>query len=89
MGYTVYPFQDSTRALETFLKHSQDYDLIITDMTMPIMMGDVFAKNAKLIRPDIPIIMCTGFSEIMDEDKAGRLGIDAFLYKNINYNHLL
>jgi CheY-like chemotaxis protein len=83
LGYQVAAFSSSLAALEHFMENSDSYDLIITDMTMPKMTGDVLAKKIKLIRPDIPVIMCTGFSEIMDEKKAKAIDISAFLYKPI------
>jgi CheY-like chemotaxis protein len=83
LGYKVTTFSSSLAALEHFQENSDSYDLIITDMTMPKMTGDVLAKKIKLIRPDIPLIMCTGFSELMDEHKAKAIDIRAFLYKPV------
>jgi CheY-like chemotaxis protein/anti-sigma regulatory factor (Ser/Thr protein kinase) len=88
-GYTVTSFTDSTRAWMHFQQDPDAYDLIITDMTMPKMTGDILAQKIQMLRPEIPIIMCTGFSEIMDENKANALGIKAFLYKPIILRKLL
>jgi YesN/AraC family two-component response regulator len=56
---------------------------VITDQTMPHMTGDHLVQEIKKIRPDIPVILCTGFSSMIDEAKAGILGIDAFLMKPV------
>jgi PAS domain S-box-containing protein len=83
LGYQVTAFSSSLAALEHFQDNIESYNLIITDMTMPEMTGDVLAKRIKLIRPDIPVIMCTGFSEIIDEKKAKAININAFIYKPV------
>ena len=88
-GYQITAFQDSTFALNHFQQHPDNYDLVVTDMTMPKMTGDEFTKEIHAKRPDIPVIMCTGFSENIDEEKANALNIDAFLYKPINVAKLL
>ena len=88
-GYQVTAFSDSTIALVDFQQHPDKYDLLVTDMTMPKMTGDELAQKIRLKRPDIPAIMCTGFSEAIDEQKAKALGFDAFLYKPINPGRLL
>lgn len=88
-GYQVTAFSDSTLALVHFQKHPDKYDLVVTDMTMPKMTGDELTQKIHLERPDIPAIMCTGFSEAIDAQKAKALGIDAFLYKPINIEKLL
>jgi len=88
-GYQITAFQDSTMALNQFQQHPDNYDLVITDMTMPKMTGDELTKKIHAKRPDIPVIMCTGFSETIDEQKAKALNIDAFLYKPIVFSKLL
>jgi len=55
--------------------------LVITDMAMPKMTGDILVKKILTIRPDIPIILCTGFSERISEENADEVGIKAFLSK--------
>lgn len=59
----------------------QKYDLVMTDMSMPNMTGEILAKELSRVRPKIPIIICTGFSQQMDEKKAKRMGIGAFVMK--------
>lgn len=83
LGYKVSACFKSTEALELFNSAPDTFDLIITDMTMPDMTGDRLAKEARSIRPDLPVIICTGFSEKMDEQKAGDLGINGFLMKPV------
>ena len=68
-------------ALEVFRSNPDAFDLIIADMTMPQMTGDKLAQKLMEIRPDIPIIISTGFSEKMDEDKAKEMGIKAVTMK--------
>jgi CheY-like chemotaxis protein len=69
--------------LEAFRARPNDFDLVITDMTMPNMRGDDLARELLKIRPDIPIILCTGFSEMISEEKAKILGIRRFIMKPI------
>ena len=83
MGYQVTSRTSSVEALEAFRVKPDEYDLMITDMTMPNMTGGELAPRLREIRPDIPIIMCTGFSEMIDEDKAKNMGILAYIMKPI------
>ncbi|MBW1763615.1 MAG: response regulator, partial [Deltaproteobacteria bacterium] len=83
LGYQVTSHTSSIEALETFKEQPDKYDLVITDMTMPNMTGDKLAGEMIKIRPDIPIILCSGFSEIMSEEKAKSLGVKGFLMKPI------
>jgi len=83
LGYHVTPRTSSTDALEAFRTDPDKFDLIITDLTMPNMTGDKLAGELIKIRSDIPVILCTGFSENMSKKKAKALGIKAFLMKPI------
>lgn len=83
LGYQVTPYGSSIEALEAFRNRSDKFDLVITDMAMPNMSGDKLAVALNRIRHDIPILMCTGFSENMTEEKAAALGIKGFLMKPI------
>jgi len=80
-GYEVTSRTSSIEALELFRTKPDRFDLVITDMTMPNMTGDKLAKELIKIRPDIPIIICTGFSERISEEKAKGMGIKAFAMK--------
>jgi PAS domain S-box-containing protein len=81
LGYEVIARTSSIEALEIFRVRPGQFDLVITDMTMPHMTGEALAGEIMRIRPDIPIIICTGFSERITEEKAGALGIQAFVMK--------
>ncbi len=83
LGYTTFSCTDSKKALELFRGVPDNFDLVITDMTMPDMSGDLLAVEIKKIRPDIPIIICTGFSKKISKEKANKLGIEGFLIKPI------
>jgi PAS domain S-box-containing protein len=81
LGYTVTPKADSREALLAFKKESDKFDLVITDQTMPHMTGIDLANELISLRPDIPIVLCTGFSEKVNADSAKAMGIRAFLMK--------
>ena len=83
LGYDVVTRTSSIEALELFRAQKSSYDLVITDMTMPHMTGIDLAKELLSIRSDIPIILCTGFSEQIDENKAKEIGLRAFVMKPI------
>jgi CheY-like chemotaxis protein len=75
LGYEVATRSDGAEALKVFRAQPERFDLVITDMTMPNLTGDRLAKELMKIRPDIPIILCTGFSENISEQKAKEIGI--------------
>jgi len=81
LGYEVATRSDGAEALEAFRAQPERFDLVITDMTMPNLTGDRLAKELMKIRPDIPIILCTGFSENISEQKAKEIGIRGFSMK--------
>jgi signal transduction histidine kinase/CheY-like chemotaxis protein len=81
LGYKVTIRTSSFEALELFKEKSDEFDLVMTDMTMPSMTGDEFSMEIRKIRQDIPIILCTGYSNKIDEKLAKSIGIDAFAYK--------
>ena len=81
LGYEVDGRVSSREALDLFRKRSADYDLVITDMTMPQMNGDELAREILKICPDLPVILCTGFSERVSATKAKAMGIKEFLLK--------
>jgi PAS domain S-box-containing protein len=88
LGYRVLAFTNSRAALERFRTQPEQYDLVISDQTMPGMTGDELAREILTIRPNLPIILCTGFSEVIDEDKARLLGIKGFLMKPMTRDKL-
>ena len=81
MGYEVVARTGSIEALELFRSRPNRFDLIVTDMTMPNMTGDDLAKKILQIRPDMPIIICTGFSEKLSAEKSKSIGIREFVMK--------
>ena len=83
LGYKVTPKTDSEEALEEFAALPEKFDLVITDMTMPKMTGDQLARKLMDIKPDIPVILCTGYNETITEEKALAMGIDSFIMKPI------
>jgi PAS domain S-box-containing protein len=83
LGYKVTARTSSIEALEAFRNNPKGFDLVISDMTMPNMTGRELSKEIMSVRSDIPIILCTGFSEQIDEKKAKGMGIRAFVMKPI------
>jgi len=83
LGYQVTTHISSIEALEAFRDSPDKFDIVITDMAMPNMPGDKLSAELIKIRYDIPILLCTGFSETMSEEKATSLGIKGFLWKPI------
>lgn len=81
LGYTVTAHIHSTEALEAFRNEPAQFDLVITDLTMPELTGVELAQRMLEIRADIPIILCTGFSQLIDDDSAKASGIKEFCLK--------
>jgi PAS domain S-box-containing protein len=88
VGYRVTGCADGREALEIFQAKPDAFDLVVTDHTMPQMTGEVLARELRRLRPDLPIILCTGFSHTMTEDAAKSLGIQAFLMKPVGRSDL-
>ena len=88
LGYDVVTKQSSIDALELFRAEPDRFDLVITDMTMPHMRGDNLARELMEIRPEIPIILCTGHSRLVSEEKAEKMGIRAFVMKPLLMRNL-
>jgi CheY-like chemotaxis protein len=81
LGYQVIARLSSQDALAVFKEDPARFDLVITDMTMPNMNGLALSQGLLSARPDIPIILCTGFSERVTNEKAKALGIRELLLK--------
>jgi CheY-like chemotaxis protein len=81
LGYTVVMKKSSIEALDAFNEKPDAFNLVITDQTMPGMTGVQLTKELKRIRGDIPVILCTGFSEVINEENYKSQGIDAFVMK--------
>jgi CheY-like chemotaxis protein len=81
LGYSVVAKTNSLEALEVFKAQPEQFALVITDQTMPHMTGADLARELMCIRPDIPIILCTGFSEVISGEEAKALGIRDLVMK--------
>ncbi|NTV13222.1 MAG: PAS domain-containing protein [Desulfobulbaceae bacterium] len=88
LGYRVTTFADSARALQALRDSPEDFDLLLTDMTMPKLTGAQLAMEVLRLRPEMPIILCTGFSELIDAQKAKSLGIREFILKPVDKGEL-
>ncbi len=88
LGYSVEAKTSSLEALEVFRNNPHRFDVIITDQTMPHMTGKTLAVEVMALRNDIPIILCTGYSEMIDEDEAKKIGIREYASKPLAMNEL-
>lgn len=84
IGYQVETMLSPVEAIELFRSNPDAFDLFITDMTMPQMTGTKVAEKVKEIRSDIPVIICTGYSSIIDENKAKDLGVEGYISKPVS-----
>ena len=84
MGYEVLCRTDSTEALETFRENPRDFDIVVTDVTMPKMTGDDLARRLLEIRSDLPVVVCTGYNDVMDADTAAAIGVRRVLMKPVS-----
>jgi PAS domain S-box-containing protein len=89
MGYRVTIKTSSLEALDLFQSDPDAFDLVITDMTMPHMTGDVLTRKLQAVRPGIPVIICTGYSEKVTQEMIDRLKIRALIMKPIIRDELL
>ena len=88
-GYRITTADGSLKALETFRKAPREFDLVITDMTMPKLTGDRLSLELKKIRTDIPIILCTGYSDKLADKSALDFGVQDFMSKPIKQADLV
>ncbi len=88
LGYDVKSTTKPEEALEWFRADPDQFDVIITDMTMPRMTGDRLATEVLKIRPRMPVIICTGYSERMSAKKAAALGVRKYIEKPIELRKL-
>ncbi len=84
IGYEITIHTKSTDALEDFRNNPTGFDVVVTDLTMPVLNGFELSQKLLDIRPDTPIIMMTGNNEIINEEKAQLIGIRAFMLKPID-----
>ena len=88
LGYHVEAKLNPEEALDLFQAKPDSFDIVITDMTMPQMTGAKFAEKLKEIRSDIPIILCTGHSSLIDGDKARQSGISGYVMKPVSMSKI-
>ncbi len=88
LGYQVTGRSNSKEALTEFASRPQDFDLVLTDMAMPAMQGDVLAQKIRQVRADIPILMCTGFSEQLTPERTQAVGIGKIIMKPLLFREL-
>jgi CheY-like chemotaxis protein len=88
LGYQVVSKTSSTEAHDLFVANPQRFAAVITDMSMPQLAGDRLVQKILVLRPDMPIIMCTGYSEHMSSEDAAKLGIREFLMKPYDMSQL-
>ncbi|MBF0201937.1 MAG: response regulator [Desulfamplus sp.] len=88
LGYKLTSFNDSTTALEMFQSNPSQYDLLMTDYTMPGLTGTSLAQKCMAIRPDIPVLLSTGYSCHVDEKRAADIGIKGYIMKPFSRKEL-
>ncbi|MBN2643259.1 MAG: PAS domain S-box protein [Victivallales bacterium] len=82
-GYKVTGISDSTQALKLFQSSPDDFDVVVSDLTMPGMTGDVLVEEIKKIRPDIPVVICTGYNNVTSEERITNIGVCIVVHKPI------
>jgi signal transduction histidine kinase/CheY-like chemotaxis protein len=88
LGYTVTAANSSQKALTLFQQSPELFDMLITDMNMPEMNGATLIKKIRDIRPDIPVILCTGFSELMSAESTKALGSASHIMKPVTQKEI-
>ena len=87
-GYCVFTYENGARAFEAFEQDPAQFDLIVTDMTMPRMTGVELSRRVFSLRKDIPVILCTGYSESISEASALEMGIQKYVQKPVATSEL-
>ena len=88
LGYQVTAYSSSIDALNTFKQDPDRFNLVITDLTMPGLTGDQLARSLIALRPGLPIIICSGYGEIIDDKEAISLGVKQFLRKPVTIEEM-
>lgn len=81
LGYAPCTFTDPMEAFQVFKRDPWAFDLVVTDMTMPSLTGDRLVEHLRALRPDLPVVLCTGFSERIDEERASQIGVARLVSK--------
>ncbi len=89
MGYEVTAFEDSRAARDWFARNAYKIDLVVSDVAMPEITGDTLTRQIKEIRPDLPVILCTGYSDRLSPETVQNIGVNAFLRKPISREDLI
>jgi CheY-like chemotaxis protein len=88
LGYRVTAVNSSEQALDLYRKRPGDFDLVITDMTMPGLTGDVLIERLREVRPNVAVMLCSGYSERISREKLKTLGVRAFAMKPLMVREL-
>jgi len=88
-GYRVDPFANGREAWTALQQTPEAWNLLLTDQTMPEMTGDLLAAKALALKPGLPVIICSGFSEILNDKRAHAMGVKAYLQKPVSVSALL
>jgi len=88
-GYTVHAFENGKKALEAFIRDQDNFDLVVTDMTMPLMTGTALAGEILKLKKEIPVILCSGYNETITPDNTREIGIRRFLQKPLQNKDFL
>jgi len=88
LGYHVYEFTDSKQAFEAFQEKKDLVDLVISDIVMPSMPGNKLAMEMLSIKPDLPIILTTGYADLIDENEIIDTGVKKVIFKPITIEQL-
>jgi len=88
LGYEITAFTDPTEALLAFQADPDSFDILVTDLTMPGLTGRELACEVQSLRPDFPIIICSGYNKFSNQESADSLGIFAFAQKPLKVNEL-
>lgn len=88
-GFEVSMATDSHEAWDLFSANPENYDLVVTDQTMPGLSGVQLAGKMITLRPDLPVMLCTGYSDVVDETNIAQYGIQAFMPKPLDSKEFL
>jgi CheY-like chemotaxis protein len=88
LGYMVVIFTNGPEALQAFKQEPDRFDVLVTDQTMPGMTGELLARQVMSIRPGFPVILCSGFSYTMNEEKSLAMGLRAYLTKPVSMSDM-
>jgi CheY-like chemotaxis protein len=88
LGLRAFCMTDSLAALHLFSSDPEEFDIVVTDQTMPGLTGAELSKRLLLLKPSLPIILCTGYSDIMSAEMAKQMGVSEYFTKPVDFNRL-